>query len=163
MNFYGMRKVAGQGKIYKYYEHMFIMVRPKICRLVSIDPEVVYFKPRGIPVSDLEEIILTVDELEAIRLKDHEELDQEECAKLMNISRPTFHRVYKNARKKIAEFLLHGKALKIEGGVYILDARVFLCKRCGHRWRVRYGGGRPVNCPECGNDDIHSAHKILRR
>jgi predicted DNA-binding protein (UPF0251 family) len=79
-------------------------------------PDKNYFKPRGIPAVDLEEIILTLDEFEAIRLADYEQLYQEEAAEQMNISRQTFGRIIEAAHKKIADVLLNGKALKIEGG-----------------------------------------------
>jgi len=69
-------------------------------------------------MTDLEEVILTVDEFEAIRLKDADGLEQEQCAQRMNISQPTFHRIYLEARRKIADVIVNGKALKIEGGTY---------------------------------------------
>ena len=94
------------------------MVRPHRCRRVTLEPNVTYFKPRGIPLVDLEEVILQVDEFEAVRLKDLEGLEQESAAKKMDISRPTFQRLVVSARKKIANALVHGKAIKIEGGNY---------------------------------------------
>lgn len=99
------------------------MVRPRSCRLVSCLPGVVFFKPRGIPLSDLEEMCLLVEELEAIRLKDAEGLAQEECGRLMNVSQPTFHRVLGSARRKIAEALTQGKAIRIEGGDFKMAER----------------------------------------
>jgi predicted DNA-binding protein (UPF0251 family) len=92
------------------------MVRPSRCRRVNLKPNVTYFKPRGIPLMQLEEVILQVDEFEAVRLKDLEGLEQEECAKKMNISQPTFHRLVLSARKKISDAIVNGKAIKIEGG-----------------------------------------------
>ena len=92
------------------------MVRPRLCRRIKFSPDITYFKPRGIPIRELKEIILHVDEYEAIRLKDLENLEQEECAKKMNISQPTFHRLVLSARKKIADAIINGKAIKIEGG-----------------------------------------------
>jgi uncharacterized protein len=92
------------------------MVRPKLCRKVCFKPNILYFKPAGVPLYNLEEVILQIDELEAIRLKDCKGLEQEECAKSMNISQPTFHRLILSARRKIADSILHGKALKIQGG-----------------------------------------------
>jgi predicted DNA-binding protein (UPF0251 family) len=65
---------------------------------------------------ELEEVILSVEEFEAVRLKDLEGLEQEQCAKKMNISQPTFHRLVLSARKKIADAIVNGKAIKIEGG-----------------------------------------------
>jgi predicted DNA-binding protein (UPF0251 family) len=100
------------------------MVRPRKCRFVCHEPGITYFKPRGIPINRLEEIELTVDELEAVRLKDLEELEQEEAANLMGISQPTFHRLLNTARKKISEAIIKGKALKIHGGEYKLVRRV---------------------------------------
>lgn len=92
------------------------MPRPKCCRNVCGIPDKNYFKPRGIPAVELEEIVLHLDEFEAIRLADYEELYQEEAASRMNISRQTFGRVIGTAHKKIADVLIHGKALRIEGG-----------------------------------------------
>jgi predicted DNA-binding protein (UPF0251 family) len=85
---------------------------------VGFNPNVTYFKPRGIPLVDLDEVILQIDEFEAVRLKDLENLEQEECAQKMNISQPTFHRLVLSARKKIADAIINGKAIKIEGGNY---------------------------------------------
>jgi len=92
------------------------MSRPRLCRRVGFNPGITYFKPRGVPLCELEETILQVDEFEAIRLKDLEGLEQEECAKKMGISQPTFHRLILSARKKTADSIVSGKALKIEGG-----------------------------------------------
>lgn len=76
-------------------------------------------------MKDLEEVVLTVDEFEAVRLKDLLGFEQEEAAKEMNISQPTFHRLVQSARKKIADAILNGKALKIEGGNYRIYKRSF--------------------------------------
>ena len=92
------------------------MARPIRCRRVSSMPESSYFKPRGIPLSLLEEVVLTMDEFEAIRLADLEGLYQEEAAEKMKVSRSTFGRIIESARRKIAEALVKGKALKIERG-----------------------------------------------
>lgn len=94
------------------------MVRPKLCRKVKFNPDTTYFKPRGIPLIELEEVILLVEEYESVRLKDLEELEQEECARKMNISQPTFHRLIQSARKKITDAIVNGKAIRIEGGNY---------------------------------------------
>ena len=94
------------------------MPRPCKYRRVSFLPNVTYFKPAGIPVRLLEEVRLTLDELEAIRLKDMEGLEQEQGAEKMNVSRPTFQRILASARRKTADVLLNGKALRIEGGPF---------------------------------------------
>jgi predicted DNA-binding protein (UPF0251 family)/predicted Fe-Mo cluster-binding NifX family protein len=92
------------------------MPRPLKCRRVEFLPDVTYFKPAGIPLKNLEEISMSVEEAEALRLKDLEGLEQEEGAEKMNISRPTFQRILATARQKIADALLNGKAIRIEGG-----------------------------------------------
>jgi len=94
------------------------MPRPRICRRIFSEPSVTYFKPRGVPMAGLEEVILHMDEFEAVRLKDLEGLEQEDCARRMGISQPTFHRLVTSARKKVADAISHGKALKIHGGRY---------------------------------------------
>jgi len=94
------------------------MARPRQCRRVGSIPESNYFKPRGIPLSVLEEVVLNVDEFEAIRLADLEGLYQEQAAEKMNVSRPTFGRIIESAHKKVADALVKGKALKIEGGEF---------------------------------------------
>lgn len=139
------------------------MVRPRLRRRVWFEPGVRYFKPQGIPIRFLEEMVLTVDELEAIRLKDFEKLEQKEAAKKMKISQPTFHRLLESGRKKIAEALVSGKALRIEGGNYqLVDkplrlVRKFLCFDCKHEWELSYGIGRPTNCPKCKSKNIGRA------
>ncbi|MCK9292529.1 MAG: DUF134 domain-containing protein [archaeon] len=90
------------------------MPRPKRFRRILNIPKVTYFKPAGIPINRLEQIKLDFSELEAIRLKDHERLEQIECAKRMEISQSTFHRILLEARTKIADSLINGKAIKIE-------------------------------------------------
>ncbi|RLE38001.1 hypothetical protein DRJ17_05235 [Candidatus Woesearchaeota archaeon] len=92
------------------------MPRPRILRRVGFRPGIVFFKPAGIRMVDLEEVVLTVDESEAIRLKDYLSLDQKEAAEKMNVSQPTFSRLVEAARKKIADALVNGKAIRIEGG-----------------------------------------------
>ena len=96
------------------------MVRPRKCRMVDAEPDVDYFKPRGVRLRELEEVDLSVDELEAIRLKDYKGLNQNEVAKKMKISQPSLHRLLASARKKVAEALVVGKAIKIHGGNYTL-------------------------------------------
>jgi predicted DNA-binding protein (UPF0251 family) len=90
------------------------MSRPKKDRCVRCQPNAVYFKPRGVPFINLDEVDLSLDELEAIRLADYEGLYHEQAAEKMNISRPTFGRVLGEARRKLAEAIVDGKALKIE-------------------------------------------------
>ncbi|MDP2807400.1 MAG: DUF134 domain-containing protein, partial [bacterium] len=92
------------------------MSRPCKCRRVRCQPSALYFKPRAIPLLLLEEVVLTIDELEAMRLADLEGLYQEEAAGKMMISRQTFGNIIARAHKKVADALVNSKALKIEGG-----------------------------------------------
>ena len=94
------------------------MPRPKHCRYVSSAPSVTYFKPRGIPLRELEEVTLCVDELEALRLADKEGLTAIDAAQHMRVSRHTFGRTLAAARRKVATALSLGQALRIEGGSY---------------------------------------------
>jgi predicted DNA-binding protein (UPF0251 family) len=90
------------------------MVRPIKPRRVFFDPNVIYFKPRAIPLSMLEEVELSLDEIEALRLCDLKNLEQEEAAKKMKISQATLWRILTSARKKVAQALIEGKAIKIK-------------------------------------------------
>ncbi len=94
------------------------MGRPKKCRWVETEPGVTFFKPRGIPLRALQQIVITVDELEAMRLADFLEMTQEEVAQQMQVSRPTVTRMLSRAHRAVAEALVHGKAICIQGGDY---------------------------------------------
>lgn len=109
------------------------MPRPRCCRRVAHEPQVTVFKPAGIRMADLEQVALTVDELEALRLKDLEGLEQVECARNMNISQPTFHRLIVEARSKVADAIVRGKALTIGGGNFIIHHDGKRCRRGGCR------------------------------
>ena len=136
------------------------MARPRNCRRVGLIPESNYFKPRGIPLSMLEEVNLTVDELEAIRLADLDGLYQEQAAEKMKVSRQTFGRIIESAHKKVAEALVKGKALKIGGGEFEMAARrKFKCDECQHSWELPYGTGAPAGCPSCKSGNIHRAEE----
>lgn len=92
------------------------MTRPKTLRRVDTIPTVKWFKPTGIKLADLEEVSLTFDEIEALRLADLESLYQEKVATRMGVSRQTVGRILVSARKKVAEALVYGKAIRLEGG-----------------------------------------------
>ena len=94
------------------------MPRPRKCRMVSQIPSVIYFKPRGIPMRQLAEVYLPLEGFEALRLADLEGCKHEEAAKKMNVSRQTFGRILSQARQSVAEALVHGFALRIDGGDY---------------------------------------------
>jgi predicted DNA-binding protein (UPF0251 family) len=132
------------------------MSRPPKCRRVAFYPDITYFKPAGIPLRVLKEIRLSVEEAEAIRLKDLEDLEQEQAAEKMNISRPTFQRVLESARKKIADALLNGKAIRIDGGNFEVAPIRFRCVN-GHEWDIPFeiaANAPPGFCPTCNIPDI---------
>lgn len=133
------------------------MARPAKLRCVARLPSVGSFRPVGIPVNSLEAVSLSLEEFESIRLRDLEGLEQEECAEQMRISRPTFHRILDSARRKLADALVNGKALQIEGGNFELAQRLFRCGNDGHEWNVPFetmAEKRPLSCPVCLSDDI---------
>ncbi len=134
------------------------MSRPPKCRRVEFIPRLTFFKPAGVPLRDLEEVGLTVEELEAIRLKDLLGLEQEACAERMGVSRPTYHRILSAARAKVAEALVNGKAIRVEGGNFQLVMRRFLCEKCGHQWELPCGQGprgSEMTCPSCGSTEFY--------
>jgi predicted DNA-binding protein (UPF0251 family) len=141
------------------------MTRPPKRRRVEFLPIVNYFKPAGIPLRTLEDIRLSVEEAEAVRLKDLESLEQEQGAKRMNISRPTFQRVLAAARQKVADALLNGKAIRIEGGNFKMAPRRFRCHN-GHEWDIPLEtatGANPVSCPACRTNVIFPLQPINSR
>lgn len=94
------------------------MPRPKIRRRISSMPDVTYFKPAGVRMSDLDEVILTIDEYEVVKLIDLEGIEQGRAGKQMKISQPTLSRLLKSARKKLSEAIIKGKSIRIQGGNY---------------------------------------------
>jgi len=106
-------KVGFNGIIKKTISLIF-MVRPRMCRRLRFNPQAHYFKPRGIPMKQLEEVSITKEEMEAVKLKDYDGLEQIEAAQKMNTSQSTFQRILSSARTKIAEAIVKGKALRIE-------------------------------------------------
>jgi uncharacterized protein len=99
------------------------MPRPFCRRNIAGRPAASVFKPLGVPLRELEEIVMTLDEFEAIRLADLDGLYQEQAAEQMGVSRATFSRIMDSAHRKVADALVHGKALRIEGGPVHLGAR----------------------------------------
>lgn len=126
------------------------MARPKKYRKIKCNPAVLYFKPKGIPMSVLDEVTLEPDELEAIRLGDLLGLSQEESAEKMNISRATFGRIINSARLKVADGILNGKALHISGELAenLSKTLSVVCHSCGRRMKVKRDE-LANECPEC--------------
>ncbi|PIU29183.1 MAG: hypothetical protein COT09_02185 [Candidatus Hydromicrobium americanum] len=103
--------------------------RPILDKIVNTIPLFVYYKPHGVSLDKLDELILTLEEIEAFNLKDRQDLDQIGAAREMGISRSTFQRLLKSARKKVITAIIEGKAIKFEGGNYIPDKNI-IRKKC---------------------------------
>ena len=134
------------------------MGRPHKERRVEQLPPITHYKPTGVPLHNLEEVTLTIEEMEAIRLADIEQLDQAAAATRMEVSRPTFHRIVNAAHQKIAAALWGGHALRVDGGTFRIDhhcrtnLRHFVCQTCGHKWTLPRGNGQRCHdllCPTC--------------
>lgn len=127
------------------------MTRPKFCRKILCKPGAEYFRPGGIPLSLLEETVITLDEFEALRLADYEGLYHEQAAAMMNVSRQTFGRIILSARGKIADALVHGKAVKIEGGIVTSDENgELICPGCRYASEKCMDSNAVPECPACG-------------
>lgn len=137
--------------------------KPKKTRFVQQPPAAVYFKPQGIPLFQLEQVVLDVDEFEAIRLVDYEGLHLENAAKRLQVSRATCARIIDSAHHKIGTALTHGYAIRIEGGSFVLGKNRYRCRDCGSRWDIeigdRTGPGRAVACPACRSDRVQDIGK----
>ena len=126
------------------------MPRPKTRRLIDNPPLFDSFKPSGTRARDLQDLRMSLDELEALRLADLEGLNQDEAASRMDISRSTFSRLVESARRKSAEFFLEGRRLVIGGGPVHFKANRMRCGECGRVFPAALGNG-PEICPHCGS------------
>jgi len=126
------------------------MPRPKCCRQIGVMPGKTCFQPLGATTSSCEVVLLTLDEYEAIRLADLEGLYQEQAALLMSISRQTFGRIIEAAHRKVADILVNGKILKIEGGAVSMKAEIPVrCPRCRRAFSPNCGKHNEMSCPHC--------------
>lgn len=129
------------------------MPRPKKERIVSTPPLYSSFKPTGIQKSLLQQISLTLDEYEAIRLSDYLSMEHKEAAEEMEISRPTFSRLLEQAHKKVAAFIVEGKELSIDGGRIHFRGNIIQCLDCGHMFNLSFDSTLTV-CPSCGSKNL---------
>ena len=131
------------------------MPRPRCLRRIACRPLSGLFKPAGIPAARLQQTVMTLDELEALRLADLLGLYHEAAALQMKVSRQTFGRIIQSAHRKVADALMHGKALSLKGGdVEMARMRTFNCSACRNTWQLPFGTGRPDACPTCGSENI---------
>ena len=129
------------------------MSRPKIDRSVACPPRFSSYKPTGVGRARLDAIILSIDEYEAIKLANYDGLGQEEASAKMKISRPTFTRLLGSAQKKIADFIVNGKELKIEGGQIHFRENLLKCLDCGHKFRISIESN-VKQCPSCESSNL---------
>jgi predicted DNA-binding protein (UPF0251 family)/DNA-directed RNA polymerase subunit RPC12/RpoP len=139
------------------------MARPTKWRQIEYIPTVENFIPSKTASADFEENVLKLEELEAIRLKDLEGLEQEECAMKMQVSRPTFQRILLAAREKIADSLINGKAIRIDGGNFTRNICPVRCTDCGYEWTESYENlerleSGEYSCPKCNSKNLNCGH-----
>lgn len=144
------------------------LARPVKWRKVEFIPNIQYFAPFDVENEVLKENVLLIEELEAIRLKDLEGMEQEACAEKMEISRQTFQRILSAARQKIADSLVSGKAIRIEGGNYTRNICLVKCLDCGKHWNESYENFEKIlngefNCPECSSKRITCFRREKKR
>lgn len=130
------------------------MVRPRLRRRVQGEFGATYFKPAGVPARDLEVVNITFDELEAIRLTDLEGLYQADAAEQMNVSRQTLGNIVNSAHKKIAEALIKGMAIKVEGGTVEYMHNLYYCPACESTFPA---SDNEDSCPDCQSNKIEPA------
>ncbi len=135
------------------------MARPTKWRRIEKVPAIPYFIPSTQEMPELDKNILKLEELEAIRLKDLEGLEQEECAAKMEVSRPTFQRILISAREKVADSLINGKSIVIDGGNFTLNICPVKCSNCGNEWLESYENLEAIksgeySCPSCGSHEV---------
>ncbi len=128
------------------------MARPEKSRNIHEPPLYTEFRPVGFG-GGMEAVVMSIDEYEAIRLADKEGMTHEQAADEMGISRPTFTRLLDSARKKLAEMIVTGKRLIIEGGNVSFRFMIMRCADCGHMFRIR-SDQMPESCPVCGSKNL---------
>lgn len=133
------------------------MPRPYKARRIYGDFDEQVFKPRGQRMSELEEIYLKADELEALRLADLEEQYQNDAAAVMGVSRQTFGNIIKAARRKVADALINGKAIRITP---VVKERM-RCRGCGRRWAETAYANEKETCPVCESDAVETESPVL--
>ncbi|NQV01653.1 MAG: DUF134 domain-containing protein [Bacteroidia bacterium] len=129
------------------------MSRPQNNRIIHEPPLFTEFKPVGIRGQDIEQILLTLDEFESLRLADQKGLSHADAAEEMEISRSTFTRLIEKARKKIADFIIHGKLLTIDGGNVHFRRNIIRCQNCGHMFTSSFTNSI-TECPSCHSNNL---------
>jgi len=136
------------------------MPRPKRIRKMTNPPHFKGFRPIGISEEN-SPVVINYEEYEAIRLCDFELMGQVEAAKLMEISRPTFTRIYESARRKVAQAFVGGKTIVFEGGKVYFDSEWYTCNSCGCWFNHVAKETEILNCTLCGSSDIAQYNEEL--
>jgi len=129
------------------------MPRTEKDRIVHTPPLFSEFKPIGVPVHELMNVILTLDEFEAFRLADYLGLSHAEGAEEMGISRSTFSRLIEKSRKKISDFIIEGRVLSIDGGNVHFRNNIIRCQDCGHMFKTTIHKD-VMECPQCHSTNL---------
>lgn len=137
--------------------------RPTRLRKISNPPLISGFKPYGAKVHNVpnEVVLLHIEEYEALRLCDHELLNHHQASVIMNVSRPTLTRIYSKARRKLAEALVCGKQIIIEGGKIYFDTEWFTCKNCGICFNNPDKENEIKECPLCRSKNILNNYDFI--
>ena len=137
----------------KILNETYVMARPQNDRVVKEPPLFNEFKPIGVPARNLAKIFISLDEYEAIRLSDQIGYSHLEASEEMNISRSTFSRLIEAARKKMADFIIRGKILSIEGGNIHFTNNIIKCQDCGYIFNIKMSDDIG-DCPECHSSNL---------
>jgi uncharacterized protein len=137
------------------------MPRPKRIRKMNNPPHFKGFRPIGLPEEN-NPVVINFEEYEAIRLSDFELNGQVEAAKIMEVSRPTFARIYESARRKVAQAFVQGKAIVFEGGKVYFDTEWYSCKNCGCWFNHPEKELEVKNCTLCGSTNIEQYNENPR-
>ena len=136
------------------------MTRPKRHRRMNTPPPMRGFKPFGIPIKEMDSITLLFEEYEALKLADYNKLTQAQAAKLMQVSRPTFTRIYENARNVVAQAFIEGKAIFIEGGNVAFEKHWYKCEACNEVFEAEKDQ-EIEQCHYCSSSNISNINQEL--
>ncbi len=132
------------------------MTRPRKLRRVEFPPLATFLKPRGVPLSSLDIVVMTMAECEALRLVDYEGMHHDEAACKMEVSRPTLTRILDSAHRKVADAIVNGKALRIVwGDAQILEDR-YVCQTCYYTDKKLFD-----RCPDCGSQSVQAISSLI--
>jgi predicted DNA-binding protein (UPF0251 family) len=139
---------------------LIIMARPKRIRKVINPPHFKGYRPIGLSVEN-NPMILNYEEYEAIRLSDYELYGQHEAARVMEVSRPTYARIYESARRKVAQAFVQGRPIVFEGGKVYFDSEWYSCRKCGCSFNHLAKEQEVVHCALCGSDQFEQYNEAI--